>query len=62
MPGKWHDSMENHFPKDMREIKFYCSSKVSNTCRRADIRLSKDINKNLNVFWRNNINIIMLII
>lgn len=34
--------MENQFPKDMREIKFYCSSKVSNTCRRADIRLSSN--------------------
>jgi hypothetical protein len=42
MPGKWHDNMENLFPKDMQEIKFYCSSLFSNTCRRADIRLSSN--------------------
>ena len=40
MPGQWHNEMENQFPEDMREVKFYCSSIVSNTCRRADIRLS----------------------
>ena len=40
MPGRWHNKMENYFPKDIQEIKFYCSSKVSNTCRRADIVLS----------------------
>jgi hypothetical protein len=40
MPGQWHDKMENQFPENMREVKFYCSSLVSNTCRRADIRLS----------------------
>ena len=40
MPGEWHDRMEGFFPQDMREIKFYCSSKVSNTCRRSDILLN----------------------
>lgn len=40
MPGKWHSEMENLFPENMQEIKFYCSSKYSNTCRRADICLS----------------------
>ena len=40
MPGEWHNRMEGFFPQDMREIKFYCSSKVSNTCRRSDILLN----------------------
>ena len=40
MPGEWHTKIENLFPKDMQEVKFYCSSKSSNTCRRADIHLS----------------------
>ena len=40
MPGKWHNMMENKFPKQMREVKFYCSSIDSNTCRRADICLN----------------------
>ena len=40
MPGEWHTKMENLFPKNMQEVKFYCSSKSSNTCRRADICLS----------------------
>ena len=40
MPGEWHNRMEEFFPIDMREIKFYCSSKVSNTCRRSDILLN----------------------
>jgi hypothetical protein len=40
MPGKWHTDMENLFPEDMREIKFFCGSKDSNTCRRADILLN----------------------
>ena len=40
MPGKWHTKMENLFPEDMQEVKFYCSSKSFNTCRRADIYLS----------------------
>ena len=40
MPGKWHTKMENLFPKDMQEVQFYCSSKSSNICRRADIHLS----------------------
>jgi len=39
MPGEWHNNMEEYFPKEMREVKFYCSSSVSNTCRRADICL-----------------------
>ena len=34
--------MEELFPQEMREVKFYCSSSVSNTCRRADIRLSNN--------------------
>ena len=40
MPGKWHTKMENLFPKNMQEVKFYCSSKNSNISRRADICLS----------------------
>ena len=40
MPGEWHTKMENLFPKDMQEVRFYCSSKSSNICRRADIHLS----------------------
>jgi len=40
MPGKWHTEMEDFFPKNMQEVKFYCSSKSSNVCRRADICLS----------------------
>ena len=40
MPGKWHIKMENLFPKNMQEVKFYCSSKNSNISRRADICLS----------------------
>jgi hypothetical protein len=40
MPGKWHNKMEELFPQEMSEVKFYCSSSVSNTCRRADILLS----------------------
>ena len=42
MPGKWHTKMENLFPKDMQEVQFYCSTKDSNTCRRADICLSNN--------------------
>ena len=42
MPGEWHNEMEELFPEEMREVKFYCSSSVSNTCRRADIRLSNN--------------------
>jgi len=42
MPGEWHNNMENQFPEEMREIKFYCSSKTNNTCRRADICLSNN--------------------
>ena len=42
MPGEWHTKMENYFPEDMQEVKFYCSSKSSNTCRRADICLSNN--------------------
>ncbi len=40
MPGDWHNKMEELFPQGMSEVKFYCSSRVSNTCRRADILLS----------------------
>lgn len=40
MPGKWHTKMENLFPENMQEVKFYCSSKNSNISRRADICLS----------------------
>jgi len=40
MPGDWHNKMEELFPPEMSEVKFYCSSRVSNTCRRADILLS----------------------
>ena len=39
MPGEWHNVMEKKFPENMREVKFYCSSRISNTCRRADILL-----------------------
>lgn len=42
MPGKWHNEMEKLFPVDMREVKFFCSSKGSNTCRRADILLDNE--------------------
>ena len=41
MPGSWHNKMEAQFPEDMREVKFYCSSRFSNTCRRADILLNE---------------------
>ena len=41
MPGLWHNTMESYFPKDMNEIKFFCSSKnTNNICRRADILLN----------------------
>ena len=40
MPGDWHNKMEDLFPQEMSEVKFYCSSRVYNTCRRADILLS----------------------
>ena len=40
MPGEWHNRMERRFPKNMREITFFCSTNNTNTCRRADIRLS----------------------
>jgi hypothetical protein len=39
MPGKWHNAMENLFPKEMHEIKFFCS--FNNICRKADILLNK---------------------
>ena len=26
MPGIWHDKMEELFPEEMREVKFYSSS------------------------------------
>jgi hypothetical protein len=38
MPGIWHNNMESQFPKEMQEIKFFCSA--NNTRRRADILLS----------------------
>jgi hypothetical protein len=41
MPGKWHNAMENLFPKEMHEIKFFCSSRYNNVCRKADILLNK---------------------
>ena len=37
MPGIWHNKMEEKFPSEMLEVKFFCES--SNTCRRADILL-----------------------
>lgn len=40
MPGYWHNKMELLFPEDMREVKFFCSSKDKNVCRRADILLN----------------------
>ena len=40
MPGQWHNDMEKLFPKNMQEIKFFCSSSENNTCRRADILLN----------------------
>ena len=43
MPGEWHNRMEGYFPEEMREIKFFCSSKnTDNICRRADVRLSNN--------------------
>jgi hypothetical protein len=42
MPGEWHNNMEKQFPEEMREVKFYCSSRIDNTCRRADICLSNN--------------------
>ena len=42
MPGEWHTKMEKMFPQNMQEVKFYCSSKSSNVCRRADICLSNN--------------------
>ena len=43
MPGKWHNYMEQQFPSNMREVKFYCSSHDSaNICRKADILLSNN--------------------
>lgn len=44
MPGEWHDYMESLFPEEMREVKFFCSTKNVNTnvCRKADIRLSNN--------------------
>jgi len=38
MPGKWHNAMEKLFPKEMHEIKFFCS--FNNICRKADILLN----------------------
>lgn len=40
MPGEWHNKMEGLFPKELREIKFYCSTSLSKTFRRADICLN----------------------
>ena len=40
MIGEWHNKMEGLFPVEMREIKFFCSSIDTNTCRRADILLN----------------------
>ena len=42
MPGEWHNNMEKQFPEEMREVKLYCSSRIDNTCRRADICLSNN--------------------
>lgn len=42
MPGEWHTYMEYLFPENMREVKFFCSSKNSNICRRADILLNNN--------------------
>tara|TARA_B110001452_G_scaffold200046_1_gene170004 strand:- start:1017 stop:4112 length:3096 start_codon:yes stop_codon:yes gene_type:complete len=42
MPGKWHNDMENNFPEDMREIKFFCASRIYNTSRRTDILLNNN--------------------
>ena len=40
MPGKWHTDMENHFPKELQEVRFFCSNNETNHCRRADVLLS----------------------
>lgn len=40
MPGLWHNNMEGLFPHSMREVKFFCASSTTNTCRRADILLN----------------------
>ena len=42
MPGEWHNKMERNFSKDMVEVKFFCSSKIKNTCRKADVVLSNN--------------------
>ena len=42
MVGKWHNDMEGMFPETMQEVKFFCSSKGNNTCRRADILLGNN--------------------
>ena len=42
MPGIWHNNMENYFPENMREIKFFCSSRISNISRRTDILLNNN--------------------
>lgn len=42
MPGEWHNKMERNFSEDMVEVKFFCSSKIKNTCRKADVVLSNN--------------------
>ena len=42
MPGNWHNSMEELFPEDMQEVKFFCSSSKNNICRRVDILLNNN--------------------
>lgn len=40
MPGKWHTDMENLFPEEMQEVKFFYSSKNHKISRIADICLN----------------------
>ena len=48
MPGIWHNNMENYFPKNMREIKFFCSSRISNISNISNISRRTDILLNNN--------------
>lgn len=39
MPGQWHNSMEELFPTNMREVNFICKSQFEKTARRTDVNL-----------------------
>ena len=40
MPGIWHNKIEDMFPEEMREVRFYCGNRGSYINRRADILLN----------------------